>query len=114
MLKNNSLAKRYNRLQSYSLCNNMEETQMINLLSKVQVMQNMKKRYKNISLTEENYFRLGQLGKVPESFNTIVGRLLAEHFGNRDNNVAKSGSGLDPRARLATGTTPSGEGIGSV
>ncbi len=42
------MLKRYNRLQSYSLCNNMEETQVINLLSKVQVRQNVRKRYKNI------------------------------------------------------------------
>jgi predicted CopG family antitoxin len=29
-----------------------------------------------ISLTRENYKRLQNLGKVPESFNDVIGRLL--------------------------------------
>lgn len=29
-----------------------------------------------ISLTRENYQRLQKLGKVPESFNDVIGRLL--------------------------------------
>jgi len=32
-----------------------------------------------IALRKDTYFRLSQLGKTPESFNTIVERLLAEH-----------------------------------
>jgi hypothetical protein len=40
----------------------------------------LKKTLKMIAVDKSNYDKLRQLGHVPESFNTIVGRLIAEHY----------------------------------
>lgn len=40
----------------------------------------LRKRLKMISVDEANYNKLKQLGHVPDSFNTVVGRLIQEHY----------------------------------
>lgn len=40
----------------------------------------LKKGLRMIAVDKSNYDKLRQLGHVPESFNTVVGRLIAEHY----------------------------------
>jgi hypothetical protein len=40
----------------------------------------LKKELRMIAVDRSNYDKLRQLGHVPESFNTVVRRLIAEHY----------------------------------
>jgi predicted CopG family antitoxin len=46
----------------------------------------LKKQLRMIAVDADNYEQLKLMGHVPESFNTVVGRLIAEH--NARDNVA--------------------------
>jgi hypothetical protein len=60
------------------------------------------RKYKCIALKPQTYLDLVSLGRKNESFDAIMSKLLVEHRGKNENNVAESSSGLSPRARLAT------------
>jgi hypothetical protein len=53
----------------------------------------LKKELKMIAVDKSNYDKLRQLGQVPESFNTVVGRLIEEHYQYQNKHNAAGGSG---------------------
>jgi hypothetical protein len=40
----------------------------------------LKKKLRTVIVDDGNYQALSQLGHPPDSFNTVVGRLIQEHF----------------------------------
>jgi hypothetical protein len=63
------------------------------------------KVFRSIAVDADNYRRLALLGQVPDSFNTIVGRLLDEHEkihgGKRDDTSSNTTNNNIPEAVAA-------------
>ena len=53
---------------------------MSNKSSNINKNNRIKKELRMIAVDRSNYDKLRELGHVPESFNTVVGRLIAEHY----------------------------------